>query len=137
MPHLTESQFTQRFTSLVLGGPGLPKKPLDRHVLFISAILKLEPARQYSENELNDKLREWTAPFGAKFGLDHVTLRRYLVDEKYIKRDAAGLTYALETTDLPYTFDRSIEALDLEQLIAEARSEREKRKQQYMKDAKQ
>jgi hypothetical protein len=136
MPHLTESQFTERFASLVLGGPGLPKKPLDRHVLLISSILKLEPARQYSENELNDQLREWTTPFGTQFGLDHVTLRRYLIDEKYIKRDAAGQSYELATTDLPYTFDRSIAALDLEQLIAAARSEREKRKQQYMKTSK-
>ena len=66
-----------------------------------------------------------------------MTLRRYLIDEKYIKRDAAGMSYELETTDMPYTFDKSIESVDLEELINEARRKREEKKQQYMKESKQ
>ena len=46
MSHITESQFTDRFVSLVLGSRELPKKQLDRHILFISSILKLEPGRR-------------------------------------------------------------------------------------------
>ncbi len=51
MSHLTASQFTDRFGSLVLGGRELPKKQLDRHILLISSILKLESGRPYSEKE--------------------------------------------------------------------------------------
>jgi hypothetical protein len=137
MSHITKSQFSDRFVSLILDGRDLPKKSLDRHILFISSILKIDPQRQYSESELNDVLRIWTTRFGANFGLDHVTLRRFLIDEKYIKRDDAGMSYELETTDPPYTFDQTIESVDLEELINEARREREKKKQQYMKDPKQ
>jgi len=137
MSHITKSQFVGRFVSLVLGGRDLPKKRLDRQILFISSILKIDPKRQYSERELNDVLRTWTTRFGANFGLDHVTLRRFLIDEKYIKRDIAGMSYELNTTDLPYTFDQSIESVDLEELINEARRGREKRKQLYMKESEQ
>jgi hypothetical protein len=42
-----------------------------------------------------------------------------------MKRDTAGDAYELATTDLPYIFDRSIEALDLEGLIDQARVARE------------
>jgi hypothetical protein len=137
MSHISHSQFTGRFISLILGGRVLPKKHLDRHILFISSVLRLDPKKQYSESELNDELRKWTSHFGDNFGLDHVTLRRFLIDEKYIKRDAAGMSYELETADLPYTFDPSIKSLDLEELINEARIEREKKKQHYMKESKQ
>jgi hypothetical protein len=135
MSHITQSQFADRFNSLILSGRDLPKKRLDRHILFISSILKIDPKRQYSERELNDVLRTWTTRFGENLGLDHVTLRRFLIDEKYIKRDVAGMSYELETTDLPYMFDQSIESVDLEELTNEARREREKRKQLYMKES--
>ncbi len=133
MSHITESQFTDRFAALVLGSRELPKKPLDRHILFISSILKLEPGRRYSESELNDGLRTWSSRFGGPFGLDHVTLRRYLVDEKYLARDPAGGTYELAASGLPYTFDPAIRALDLDQLVSAAKQARELKKQQYLK----
>ncbi len=133
MSHITASQFTDRFTSLILAGRELPKKHLDRHILFMSAILKIEPGRRYSESEINDELRTWASRFGGNFGLDHVTLRRFLVDEGYITRDPAGGTYELAVTGLPYTFDQSIKELDLEELISAARQARELKKQQYLK----
>ena len=55
MSHITASQFTDRFTALVLAGRELPKKQLDRHIVLISAILRIEPGRQYSEKEINEE----------------------------------------------------------------------------------
>jgi hypothetical protein len=133
MSDITTTQFADRFAALILSGRELPKKPLDRHILFISSILKLEPGWQYSENELNDQLRAWTSRFGGSFGLDHVTLRRYLVDEKYLVRDPSGGTYALAASGLPYSYDQSIRELDLDELISAAKQARELKKQQYMK----
>lgn len=133
MSHITESQFTDRFVSLILAGRELPKKQLDRHILLISSILKIEPRRQYSEKELNEQLQIWVIHFGRSFGLDHVTLRRYLVDEKYLRRDPTGGTYELATEGLPYSFDASIRELDLEKLVSEAKQARELKKQQYLR----
>ena len=128
MPHITLSQFTDRFASLVMNGQGIPKKQLDRHILFVSAIFQLDSSRQYSEMELKEPLRDWANRFGANVGLDHATLRRFLVDEGYLTRDAAGSIYALKTIDLPCTFDSEIKSLDLGELIDTARRAREERK---------
>lgn len=132
MSQIEASQFKERFVSLIMGGQGFPKKHLDRHILFISAALGLQTQRQYTESELNEELRTWAARFGSPVNLDHVSLRRYLVDEGYLRRDSAGKSYELATTGWPYTFDLSIQTLDLEALIDEARAARELRKQQYM-----
>jgi len=132
MSHITASQFTDRFVALILGGRELPKKQLDRHILLISAILRIEPGRQYSEKGINEELQLWTIRFGRNFGLDYVTLRRYLVDEKYLVRDSTGGTYELAATGLPYTFDASITDLDLDELVSAARQARELKKQQYL-----
>lgn len=135
MSHITEEQFKKRFVSLVLGGRDLPKKALDLNVLYFSAVLGLDPRREYSEAELNDALRIWSDKFGTNFALDHVTLRRYLIDAGYLKRDAAGVVYRLNTQDTPFTFDVSLANLDLDQLLDDARREREERKQRYLKES--
>jgi hypothetical protein len=133
--HIAVIQFADRFAALVLAGRELPRKHLDRHIVLISSILKLEPRRQYSEKEINEQLQIWIIHFGRSFGLDHVTLRRYLIDEKYLTRDPAGGIYQLATEGLPYTFDESIRELDLEKLVAEAQQARELKKQQYLKSS--
>jgi hypothetical protein len=132
MSHITAAQFTDRFPALVMAGRELPKKQLDRHIVLISACLKVEPDRLYSEREINEALQLWVIHFGRAFGLDHVTLRRYLIDDQYLVRDSAGGTYKLAAGGLPYTFDDSIRQLDLEQLVTEAKQARELKKQQYL-----
>ncbi len=132
MVHIDKSRFQNRFVAMILGGQGFPRKELDRHILFLSATLGLDPERRYSERELNDELHKWTTRFGGPVNLDHVSLRRFLVDERYVQRDSAGQSYRLTTTGWPYTFDPSIEALDLEALIDEARAARELKKKHYL-----
>lgn len=134
MPHITEAQFRERFVSLYFAGQDLPKKPLERQIVLISAILGLNPARVYSESEFNDELQKWVLLFGRRYNLDHVTLRRYLIDERYIVRDNAGSAYQLATREtLPYTVEAALQHLDLAALIAEAQAARELKKQQYLK----
>jgi hypothetical protein len=135
MVHITALQFADRCVALILSGRELPKKHLDRHILLISSVLKLEPGRRYPEKEINEQLQIWVIHFGRSFDLDHVTLRRYLVDEKYLVRDSAGGTYLLATEGLPYTFDESIRELDLVKLVDDARQARELKKQQYLKQS--
>jgi len=133
MTQITASQFTKSFASLILGGRDMPKKQISQHILFFSATLALEPDRDYSEKELNEILQVWSSQFGGNFNLDHVTLRRYMVDAGYLVRDASGASYRLGDGELPYSFDDSIKGIDLAALIVEAKAERERRKQQYTK----
>jgi hypothetical protein len=132
MEHITDSQFRERFTTLFFSGQDLPKKPIDRHIVYISAVIGLQPDRKYTERELNEELQKWTLLFGQRYNLDHVTLRRYLIDERYLQRDASGTSYELATTDRPYTFDRSLVGLDLAALIDAAKQDREMKKRQHL-----
>lgn len=48
-----------------------------------------QPGRTYSEKEVNDRLASWCEGGEA----DHITLRRYLVDLRFLVRDNDGCTY--------------------------------------------
>ncbi len=134
MTHITDTQFRERFVALFFGGQDLPKKPLDRQIVLISALLGLERGRKYSESELNAELQKWVISFGRRYNLDHVTLRRYLIDERYLVRDSAGGAYELAAPEArPYMFDATLMNLDLGALIAEAQAARELKKQQYLR----
>ncbi len=128
MAHISEAQFAERFVAVVLGRQDLPKKQLDLHILLISVVLALDPARSYSERDVNEELQKWVRRFGEGIGLDHVTLRRLLVDFRYLERDPSGALYRLETDHPAHTFDPSIRALDLDRLIDEAVRQRAERK---------
>jgi hypothetical protein len=65
-----------------------------------------------------------------------VTLRRYLIDGRYIVRDQAGSSYALNADEMPVTFETSIAKIDLKKLIEEARREREERKRLFTQSTK-
>ncbi len=130
--HITEDVFKSRFVPLVVGGGSLLKKSVeDQHILFVSAVLRIEPGREYSEAELNEALKPWSATFGEGFGLDHVTLRRHLIDEGYLLRDAAGTMYMLNTDDPPVSFEETIAELDHEEMLEQAQREREERRRKY------
>lgn len=132
MSHITTSMFSDRLVTLILGTRDLPRKPVDYHILLISSILGLQPGKEYRESDLNDELQRWVLGLGSNFRLDHVTLRRYLIDARYILRDPAGTAYRLQTTDHLYSYDPEILSIDLPALIGKARNDREKRKQRYL-----
>ena len=135
MPEITAAQFAERFLALVLSARDLPKRPLDFNILLCSSVIGLQPERGYSEGELNAELQRWILEFGGGFGLDHVTLRRYLIDEKYIRRDPAGKAYQLDSEGPRFTYDPAIRSLDLQRLVAEARQQRAKRKQRHIQQS--
>lgn len=131
MNTITDMEFKSRLVELVLGGSGsLPRKPLDRHILYVSAMLTIESGRTYAESELNSLLLSWVERFGDSFGLDHVSLRRSLVDEGYLQRDRAGRTYE-RAPEPPYYLDYPMRAQDLAEMVEVERAAREERKRQY------
>lgn len=133
-PHITTAEFTQRFTELVVKGSGFPKKPHDRHIVFISVLIGIERERVYTNREFNALMKGWAWRFGDALGLDHVTLRRYLVDEYYVYRDAAGMQYEMELTAAPYTFDEAILSLDLDALVRAELEVRRLRRARYREE---
>lgn len=61
----------------------LPAKRGRRRVVLEHVVQSFEPGRRFPEREVDAVLRAWCA--GGE--VDHVTLRRYLVDEGLLSRD--------------------------------------------------
>jgi len=62
---------------------GMPAQTSRRRVLLEHVVQSFEPGRDYPEKDVNAVLRDWAD--GAS--VDHVSLRRYLVDEGLLSRD--------------------------------------------------
>lgn len=130
MTDITSAEFCDRFVALVLGARELPRKPRALDILLLSAILGLDPERVYSEGEVNGELQKWILAFGGGLGLDSATLRRLLVDGRFIRRDPAARSCQVEAAQR-ISYDPSIRDLDLHSLIADARQARRQRKHDH------
>ena len=90
-------EFKKRLAQLCLTSksPELPRRQRDRQIVFKSIALRLSKGRAYTEQEINRALANWTVEIGHSPEVDHVTLRRSLIDEKYLERSEDGSLYRL------------------------------------------
>jgi hypothetical protein len=116
---------------LLANGPltGVPKRPSDQDLLVALAASQFDAQRSYREAEVNEKLRAWLETFCEPFGIDHVTLRRMLVDSRLVSRTDSGSTYRVNLKRIHET--QAVRAIEPLQVLAEIRSERESRKRQH------
>lgn len=131
---ISTDQFTERLEAICLRG-GVrewPRKPLDQHVLLKSATFGLEPDRDYSEAEINERLAPWCKNVGRNMIIDHAVLRRYLADAGYLTRDAAGTTYRLNVEKAREQFDPAVETINPAAVLEDARRRNEERKRKYL-----
>ena len=68
--------------------------PADFALMLAAAAQSFAPAQVYTERDVNHRLRVWLAGVGAMLAVDHVELRRWLVDTGVLTRDGFGRTYA-------------------------------------------
>ena len=104
----------------------LPKSRRDTEALLALAASSLDPRQQYTENELNDALIEWLEGFSYQT-LDHVTIRRYLVDLNMLLRDEPGTWYRTNQVVINTIIDpdaRSIRPVEIYREVAQAREAR-------------
>ena len=71
--------------------------PGDFALGLAAAARAFDAAREYRERAVTDALRAWLAGPGAMLDVDHVELRRWLVDTGVLARDGYGRAYALGT----------------------------------------
>ena len=69
----------------------------DFNLMLAVAARTFVAGRSYSESEVNDVLKYWLAREGSILAVDHVELRRWLVDCLVLGRDDYGRAYALGT----------------------------------------
>lgn len=72
----------------------LPKRPRDRWIVLHALAGEIPTDRSFAEREINDLIRDWLDGSGKSFLVDHVALRRELVDWGFLDRDRAGMEYA-------------------------------------------
>lgn len=132
--HITREAFAAAFPGLVLGRFLLPKKRSELQMLLASVTFSFESGRVYSESQVNRLIGEWVSRFGTELDVDHVTLRRYLVDEGLLLRDEAGSSYRLAAASPFFSYDVAIRDLDLDRLVSDALEAREARKRAYQKE---
>lgn len=127
-------RFAARLISVCLdaSGVGLPRKRLDQRILFDSAALCLDPEVLYSEKDINEALKCWINDVARNVAIDHVTIRRYLVDEGLLLRDKAGHAYRLNLNPLQDLFASTHMALDPFTIVDEAVMARKARKSLYL-----
>ncbi len=116
---------------LLANGPldAVPKRPTDQDLLVRLAIATLEPEREYGERELNEHLEAWLATFTEPYGIDHVTLRRMMVDSRLLLRTPSGSRYML-SPDAGEALE-SLRDVHPAQVLEQVREERAERKRRH------
>jgi hypothetical protein len=115
---------------LLANGPltAVPRRPSDQQLLVTLAAAQFEPRKTYREREVNEILKAWIETFCEPHGIDHVTLRRLLVDSRLLSRTASGSTYRINREMLGET--EAVETIEPARVLAEIRDDREFRKRQ-------
>jgi hypothetical protein len=104
----------------------LPKRPADQQVLAVLAAAQLDSHRSCVESEVNAQLGAWLEVISEPFGIDHVTLRRMLVDSGFLKRTHSGSAYKVNADKLPDI--EAVKNIDPAEVLAQVREERDARK---------
>ena len=105
----------------------LPKRPSDQELVAMLAASRFDPRKVHTEAEVNDKLVAWLGSISEEHGIDHVTLRRLLVDLRLLVRTSSGSMYQVnvaKAADLDTVRD-----IDPAAIAAGIQAERSRRKQ--------
>lgn len=105
----------------------LPRSRRDTELFIALAAATLDPQASYSEEEINDLLIEWLRGFTCSSTLDHVTIRRCLVDYRMLLRDDRGASYRANQAVLGRFIEpeaRSLRPLDLFLEVQQDRADR-------------
>lgn len=107
------------------GPRGFPRRSRDREILMKSIVLGLDADRVYAEREVNARLQAWSRDVAPAIAVDHVTLRRLLVDHGYLERPADGGSYRVGFPARPVAF--ALEVYDLDpRAVASAYQEQQR-----------
>jgi len=121
-----------RLLESISRGKGFPRKRRQQQVLLKSVVLLVEPGQDYSERQINDTLQKWLDTIGKSLEIDHVSLRRRLVDEGYLVRDRAGRRYRVDEANLDSIFEQGVNDVNPVAVIKEAEQRRVLRKREFL-----
>ena len=106
----------------------VPKRLADQEILLALAASRLDPRETFSESEVNERLKGWLQTISEPFGIDHVTIRRMLVDSGLLARTTSGSTYRVNR-EMASRLEE-VRDLDVADVLSEIASDRDHRKRQ-------
>lgn len=104
----------------------LPKRPADLELVAALAATRFDASDAYVEGEVNDRLEAWLESISEPHGIDHVSLRRLLVDSRLLTRTTSGSTYRVNPSRLAEI--DGVRGIDPAVLLSKIREERNQRK---------
>ena len=132
---INSENFSKRFTTLCLrsGLAGYPKNERDLQILLKSAALTIPSGMVHTEKEIDVFLKRWALVIVEIIEIDHVSLRRSLVDYSYLTRESDGSAYQVSPTGYgPDLFAPEVDALVPGVVLQQGREEIERRKREYL-----
>lgn len=128
----TSAEFKKAFPKVVLNYRAWPKRKSDRQIILLSIAAFFDLDRtDYREADVNDLIMTWNAHFGGNLNLDHVTLRRELVDARILNRTDNGTRYSIIPDDVLDDNVGMIRSLNLDALVADEIQRRAQVRQRY------
>jgi hypothetical protein len=107
-----------------------PRKAVDREILMKSIRALVDPRRTYREPEINALLQAWQRDVAPAIDVDHVTLRRLLIDYAHLERTADGRGYRLGYPARPLAFSLEVDDVDVRATVAAYREHEEARRRE-------
>lgn len=106
-----------------------PTHPGDLDVVLAVAAVTLMRRRPYNEQEINSALMDWLDSVHG--WMDHVTLRRRMVDLGFLKRTVNGSRYFMNYGRVVEVLGDPAAELDAGAIVREVLRERQERKRMY------
>lgn len=127
---IDEPDATATLRRMLKGGKltNIPKRKSDRDLILALAAARFEPDRAYSESEVNVLLDGWLKTFCSPRRIDYVTIRRFLIDMRYLRRDSEGRMYKLHGARLEGEITPAAQKIEPGEILAELELERGMRK---------
>jgi hypothetical protein len=126
---ITLDEFVERIVKLGAdrGPRGFPRAERDREILMKSMTLELDEKAVYREHDVNEHLKRWKREIAPALDVDHVTLRRWLVDFGHLERTRDGKEYRVGFPAKAVAFDVEIYDVDLRATVKAYLAERERK----------
>jgi hypothetical protein len=109
------------------GPRGFPRARRDREILMKSITLELDEKATYSEREVNEQLKRWLREIAPAIDVDHVALRRTLVDYGYLERTRDGSKYRVGFPPNAVAFDVEVYDVNLRATVAAYLADRDRK----------
>lgn len=107
----------------------LPKRPRDQEVLAALAASRFEPGAACGEAQVNGAVAAWLETISEPLGVDHVTMRRMLVDLRLLLRTSTGSSYVVAQDAVDWL--QPLATVQPDVILASIAAERSARKERH------